>query len=384
MNLKKFKIGILTDYLLHPENDDFLAVAENQELLKLIHFLRDDLEYTVDVFQVSAIPERSFRGFKVFGIDTTQDQLGMFTGLNTVFAQRGLAYDLKIYFHWNLANPMICNRSIVVSHGVFWDSPASLVNRMNELSREEWEKRCLYAVAAPEAFVVEDRNTANVINALWAGYSHRLVYIPPGIDLDRFKPLPKDCCGEKIRVVCPQDFTVEQGIQEILKLCGIFAARKPWVEFKIVGQTRNFEDALCLADQVRSFNNCRFEWVPLARMPEIYQNADIALLPSRASEGASLYCLQALASGLPVIAGLTGGLSEMVIDGWNGRLIHPHLNVLIETLWELVQDRGLRLKMGQNARKLAEGYSESNWKKRWQTLIERVLRNKTGVISGCY
>jgi glycosyltransferase involved in cell wall biosynthesis len=348
----------------------------------LLLLIRDELGYQVEVFQVSPIPERSFRGIKIWGIDTSRDQLGMFTGLNTVFAQRGLKYDLKIYYHWHVANPMVCSHSIVVSHGVYWDSPATSVHQFNELARQEWEKRCLYAITAPEAFVVEDRSTANVINAKWAGYHHRLAYIPPGIDLEQFRAVSQDLSDDKIRIICPQDLTLEQGVPEILKLCQIFADRDSRVEFKIIGQLSNFDDALYLAARVRDLPNCRFEWGPLAKLSEFYQESDLALLPSRATEGASLYCLQAMASGLPVVAGPTGGLAEFVVDGWNGRLISPYyLGDLTEALIQLIQNPEQRLRMGANARLLAEGYPLSNWKSKWRNLINRVLQIKTGVIT---
>jgi glycosyltransferase involved in cell wall biosynthesis len=255
------------------------------------------------------------------------------------------------------------------------------VHQFNELARQEWEKRCLYAITAPEAFVVEDRSTANVINAKWAGYHHRLAYIPPGIDLEQFRAVSQDLSDDKIRIICPQDLTLEQGVPEILKLCQIFADRDSRVEFKIIGQLSNFDDALYLAARVRDLPNCRFEWGPLAKLSEFYQESDLALLPSRATEGASLYCLQAMASGLPVVAGPTGGLAEFVVDGWNGRLISPYyLGDLTEALIQLIQNPEQRLRMGANARLLAEGYPLSNWKSKWRNLINRVLQIKTGVI----
>lgn len=341
-------------------------------MLDLIRFLKQELNWSVDVFQISPIKERRFGDLKVFGIDTAADHLGMFPGLNATFAQVGLDYDLRIYYHWHLTHPLVCHRSIVVSHGVFWDAASTLFNRFNPLDREIWQKRLLYGVTTPLAFIVEDRNTANVIKANWPGYDHRLVYLPPGVDLERFKPVAKPA-SETIRVLCPQDFNYEQGINEILELCKISSQKKYRIQFEIVGQMKQFSGALGLADRVQTLPNCRFYWAPLAHLPALYQTFDLALLPSRATEGASLYCLQALACGLPVVAGLAGGLSELIIDGWNGRLIQPELRNFQEAVFELAQNEELRLKMGQNARRLAEGYPFSNWKERWRLLLNQVL-----------
>jgi len=50
---------------------------------------------------------------------------------------------------------------------------------------------------------------------------------------------------------------------------------------------------------------------------------------------------------------------------------------------ELTSDRSLRLRMGENARRLAGGYPESLWKQRWNSLLNRILaKNQEGGDSG--
>ena len=58
-------------------------------------------------------------------------------------------------------------------------------------------------------------------------------------------------------------------------------------------------------------------------MPQVYRYADIVLIPTKAAEGTSLSCLEAMASGRAVIAGCVGGLSDLIVDGYNGLLLRP-------------------------------------------------------------
>ncbi|MGO4108187.1 glycosyltransferase [Paenibacillus sp. YAF4_2] len=53
-------------------------------------------------------------------------------------------------------------------------------------------------------------------------------------------------------------------------------------------------------------------------LPRIYQEADIAVVPSIWYENYPLALHEALASHLPVIASGVGGMSEKIIDGLNG------------------------------------------------------------------
>ncbi len=375
------RVAIITDYFLHPENDDFLAVAENQTLWQLIGFLRGELGLTVDLFQVSPLKERWFRGVRILGLATKADYFGMFPGLNTKFAQHGLDYDLQIYYHWHLAYPCLIQPAIVISHGIFWDTPAAANNRLNPVEKAEWLKRMEYGLTAARKFVFADRNTANVVKALWPGYEHRLHYLPPGIDLACFQPRPKEKqnAAEAVRIICPQDFTEEQGVHTILQLAKALEEPSeglPPIEFHLVGSMSEFENSLVLASLVRQQPNCRFYWTPLAKMPEVYREADIALLPSQAAEGASLYGLQALASGLPLIIGMAGGLSELVVDGWNGRIVKPDLTHLQAAVSSLIQNSDLCQKMSENSRRLAEGYSLESWEEGWGHLIEELLEKK--------
>lgn len=86
--------------------------------------------------------------------------------------------------------------------------------------------------------------------------------------------------------------------------------------------------------------------------------ADLFVLPS-AAENCPLALLQAMASGLPVVASRVGGIPEIVRDGTDGLLVPPgDPAALAAALKTLVADAGLRERMGNAARERAvEHYS---------------------------
>ena len=67
-------------------------------------------------------------------------------------------------------------------------------------------------------------------------------------------------------------------------------------------------------------------------MHEVYESTDISLIPTLYSEGTSLSCLEAMASGNVVIANRIGGLTDLIINGYNGYLIEPDEESMFETL----------------------------------------------------
>ena len=178
-----------------------------------------------------------------------------------------------------------------------------------------------------------------------------------------------------MHAICPQDFTHEQGINEILAVAAATWAQGAEVEFHIVGHVKDSKDVSVMADHIHSRPNCKFYSVPPDGFAGLYPRFDFVLMPFRATEGASLYCLQAMACGLPVIAGFAGVLSEFMIHGWNGYLVSPEVENLLDAVLELSSNTNLRLTMGENARRLVEGYPESSWKQRWNSLLGQILKN---------
>lgn len=85
-------------------------------------------------------------------------------------------------------------------------------------------------------------------------------------------------------------------------------------------------------------------------MKLIYADADIAVIPTVYSEGTSLSCLEAMSSGLPVVATNVGGLNDLILDGYNGRLVPPSAERITAALAELIEDRELRKALGIRAR----------------------------------
>ena len=89
-------------------------------------------------------------------------------------------------------------------------------------------------------------------------------------------------------------------------------------------------------------------------VPELLRTMDVFLLPSLA-EGISNTILEAMATGLPVLATRTGGNPELVEDGNNGFLVTVgNFSELAQRIRELVESPELRLRMGQQARNLIE------------------------------
>lgn len=97
-------------------------------------------------------------------------------------------------------------------------------------------------------------------------------------------------------------------------------------------------------------------WLPGERhdIPDIMQALDVFVLPSR-NEGISNTILEALASGLPVVATAVGGNLELVEKGANGMLVPPRdVAALAQAMLDYLDAPARIAEHGANARQWAE------------------------------
>jgi phosphatidylinositol alpha-1,6-mannosyltransferase len=100
-------------------------------------------------------------------------------------------------------------------------------------------------------------------------------------------------------------------------------------------------------------------------LPEAYATATIYAGPSRVDneinvEGFGISFLEASSSGLPVVAGDSGGVRSAVRDGETGIVLPPRdVDAWVATLGDLLRNETRRKSLGDAGRKAVE--SHYNW-----------------------
>jgi len=119
-------------------------------------------------------------------------------------------------------------------------------------------------------------------------------------------------------------------------------------------------------------------WFPgaLNKVPEVLCTFDIFVLPSL-SEGISNTILEAMASGLPIIATAAGGNLELVQDGHSGRFFEPgNIASLTRLLADYSTNALLRHTHASTARRIAiERFSLIAMVENYQSIYEQYCGN---------
>jgi glycosyltransferase involved in cell wall biosynthesis len=130
---------------------------------------------------------------------------------------------------------------------------------------------------------------------------------------------------------------------------------------------REMASALNLDEQV-SFPG----YIARDKVPALLASFDVfCYVTSSALECCPLAILEAMASGLPIVAEARGGIPEIVVDGVNGLLAHS-MEEIGNHLRRLRDDRVLRERLGRGARATAERFSLENQLGSYRELLATV------------
>ena len=190
------------------------------------------------------------------------------------------------------------------------------------------------------------------------------VVIHPGVDRFRFKP------SETTRHSKPVILTVgrlvaRKGIDTVIRSIPNLLSELPDLEYRIGGEGPDRPHLEKLASELGIRHAVSFLGrVEEEALPGLYRDADIFVMPVREDqasiEGFGMVFLEASASGLPVIAGRSGGAVEAVRDGETGILIEPdNVDQLAAAILELFINKEKRIRLGNAGRIWVE--TEMNW-----------------------
>lgn len=110
-------------------------------------------------------------------------------------------------------------------------------------------------------------------------------------------------------------------------------------------------------------------------MKSVYANSSILALSSR-YEGLAMVLLEAQAAGLPIVSfECKCGPKDVITDGGDGYLVEDgNVGLLAEKLLELINNEELRRKMGAEAYKNSERFSEERVMAQWVELFNEVIK----------
>ncbi|MFD5480110.1 glycosyltransferase family 4 protein [Streptomyces hawaiiensis] len=222
---------------------------------------------------------------------------------------------------------------------------------------------------------------SRIATALTPEAAARMAQLPPGVDEKTFHP---GSGGEEVRarlgltdrpvVVCVSRLVRRKGQDTLIRAMPRILAAEPDTVLLIVGGGPYEKDLRRLAHETGVASAVRFTGaVPWSELPAHYGAGDVFAMPCRTRrggldvEGLGIVYLEASATGLPVVAGDSGGAPDAVLDGETGWVVRGGSpEDAADRITALLGDAELRRRMGERGRE----WVEEKW--RWDLLAENL------------
>lgn len=367
-------ITVKTSTFFNDLGTNYYSGGAERYLLDLFEVC-NELGFNLDIYQNATIPFfRKYNNINVIGMKPNNiknlynlDYLDNQTK-NYIY-QTKFKSVLHIYSAFQECFPNHIGPSIGISHGVSWD------NKSNNYKDgvEFWNSNITFIEGAKmcDKLVSVDTNTANWFQTINYDLGNKKFHVIPNyVDNVEFSPR-KDYFKkrEKIIITYPRRLYEARGLYIALDVVDDILEKYDNVEFHFVG--KGFKEDLDKVEEkikkyngrVKCYNKSPYE------MHEVYKMSDISLIPTQYSEGTSLSCLEAMSSGNIVIATRIGGLTDLIISGYNGYLIEPDKNSLREALIKILDNFEGHSEMRKNAIKVSETFNKQSWKESWKKVI---------------
>jgi len=358
------EVRIVAPAFFDPQGERVLRGGAERYLRELARVIAS-LGFPVEVFQPARQAwVREVDGLRVHGL-AVENNAELDRALLATTGSRPL---LTVHLAFYTAGAHTPRPALGISHGIYWDDPASQTR-----SQFRWHRaQALQSLDYHDVAVSVDTNTINWVGAMSARLAEKMVYLPNFVDLAEFRPGPPRR-GDTVAILFPRRLVAARGFWLVAEILPHVLADHPRVEMHFVGEASGAEEAEVrrLADRTPG----RVQWrsLPPERMSEAYAAADIVLIPSLHSEGTSLSLLEAQATGRAVIATRIGGLPDMILDGFNGLLIEPDAAALRAALERLIRCPDLRAHLARHGIETVQRFAIDRWRASWRDLLRTFL-----------
>lgn len=367
------KINILYSYYFDFAKSS-ITIGGIQTYIQNLVAICLDLGLEVSVFQIG----NETRSIEVDGYTIKELCVGKSTAYqkfaNMVAEETEKENDVFIYatdtiIPWT--NPF--KHTIAIQHGINWDMPRSKSRPefIMQLSKVRRNYIIMRKVNNAGTVVCVDYNFVNWLRAQSDKVKPNLMVIP---NYTRIAP-PFSKPSNKVNIIFARRFWWYRGTRVFA-----FAIKRLLNEYDNIEVTvaGSGPDEEWLHKELGSYGNLHFIRYKSEESMEIHADKHIAVVPTVGSEGTSLSLLEAMSAQCAVVASDVGGMTNIILDGYNGLLVPAgNAESLYYSIKFLIDTPSARQQIANKGYETVKcSFSYDKWKSSWEKVIKEVTQNK--------
>lgn len=366
------KVHIIYDNYLKPDGSEMSIGGIQTYVFELQKIIRN-LGYSVLIHQRSDIDfKKDVDGCSVIGYSLPTNRYMRKQLIKSALKNIDQSKDLVIFgCETNAVKKLTC-KTIAIQHGIFWDKPGSKdESKVGDF--KVFLKKALKAyltvnrIKNVDTLVCVDYNFVNWYRALVDFPRVRLIVNTNfcKIPYEKFaKPL------DRINIIFARRFFPYRGTRIFAEAIRRISNEYPRVHVTIAGSGPD-EDFLKQNLKGNKYNFIKYN---SSESLDIHRDMHIAVIPTLGSEGTSLSLLESMAAGCVPVCTNVGGMTNIVLDHYNGIMISPDCEQLYKAIKELIDNDNLRYCLASEAYHTAKkAFNYNNWRSKWEEIIKDIL-----------
>ncbi len=364
------RIAILYDKYYDFASKQFLIGGIQTYISNLVE-LSLQMGYEVTVYQVGTSKQYvTINGFRIAELpikkshkQSFSDQVAKLCNANlTIYATEGIVPG-RIPF----------KNAIAIQHGIYWDMPSEKKHSiLYELLTNSIRSYLIHRrIRNMKTVVCVDYNFINWIRTQNHSLTNHLEAVPNYTPIANKVEKPVDT----INIIFARRLYWYRGTQVFAQAIIPILEKHPNVHVTIAG---NGPDGTYMRNMLKKYPNVEFITYQSDESLKIHADKHIAVVPTVGSEGTSLSLLEAMSSQCAVIASNVGGMTNIILNGYNGLMVNAgDATSLTHALERLVSDAALRNKIANNGYEaVKEAFSLKRWQNQWRQIISQQIDNE--------
>ncbi len=366
-------IYLVYRHFYDPKTQQLTLGGIENYMLQLACLIRSEGLHCVVVQTACSHFSANYRGIEVAGIQCgayrgNRKKLALFQYINSRFNN---STDSIIFATDSYHVKNNFNRSIAIQHGISWDKPASHNNVFGFLKSLLNHQKYLGYIRHCRNLVCVDHNFINWYRTYRNFPSTTQAQVIMNFSADA---ITQQQLAQKWQqplttpsLLIARRFVDYRGILLAIAVVQKLLLKHPALKVTFAGEGPLETEIKAAFDNQPQVSICRYS--PADAMQIHYQH-DLVLLPSIGSEGTSLSLAEAMAAGCAVVSTNVGGLSNMIIDQFNGLIGMPDADTLTSQLEYCLQNPTAAKRLAFQAHATAtSSLSLARWQQDWRQYL---------------